>query len=279
MNNNSQNKKKSWSKQIIVIIVAVVITSAGIKASDIVFSDGKVLGIEDGCELGMVFISSANGGFCIDKYEASPGKYCENSDPKNQRETRNNFDFKDCIPVSVENKIPWRNISQDQAALACAKAGKRLPTQKEWFLAALGTPDLSSAWGEDDCQVAGNWPSQPGLTGSASNCVSPSGAFDMIGNVWEWVDGVIIDGEFNGSPVPKSGYIEGTDGNGMPATTNPNEPDLNYYSDYIWVKDNGISAIARGGYWDNKSDAGQYSMYMETAPTFAGTGIGFRCAK
>jgi formylglycine-generating enzyme required for sulfatase activity len=272
--------KKSWIKTGAVIIVAVIITSVGIKASDLVFnSNGKTLGVSEGCEAGMVFVSTAEGGFCIDTYEAAPGKNCGYSDPKNQVETRNNLDFNDCLPVSEPGLIPWRNISQDQAALACAKTGKRLPSQHEWFLAALGTPDKDGNWNSDDCQVASNWPSQPGPTGNASKCISPAGAYDMIGNVWEWVAGTVEEGKIDNKEIPPAGYITGTDGNGMPATTDQNNPDPNYYNDYIWSKTQGIRAIARGGFWDNKSDAGQYSLYMETPPSFAGIGIGFRCVK
>jgi len=224
-------------------------------------------------------VSSASNGFCIDKYEASAGSDCQFADPQNQIETRNNLDFQPCFPASVAGAIPWRNISQDQAAMACAKAGKRLASHDEWFAAALGTPDRASSWGPDDCQVAKNWDTQPGRTGSAKNCISGAGAYDMIGNVWEWVAGVVTDGNFNGRQLPKAGYIDSTDGESMPGATNPDKGDLNYNSDYAWIKNTGLMAIARGGYWDNETDAGQYSVYIETPPSFAGTGIGFRCAK
>ncbi|MEA3398257.1 MAG: SUMF1/EgtB/PvdO family nonheme iron enzyme [Patescibacteria group bacterium] len=275
-----KTKKSFWKRQFIVIIIAVVLTTVGIKASDYVFnSDGEIMGVEEGCEEGMVFVPFAGGDFCVDKYEASPGFKCQHFNPQNQIESRDNLDFQACIPVSQAGAMPWRNISQDQAVMACAKAGKRLPTYEEWFAAALGTPDPDFGWDQDDCQVNQNWDQQPGKTGSGKNCLSGANAYDMIGNVWEWVAGTVKDGDFNGRKLPKSGYIDSTDGNSMPGATNANEPNPNYNEDYAWIKDNGLKAIARGGFWDNKSEAGQYSVYIETSPSFAGSGIGFRCVK
>ena len=275
-----KSRRSFWKRQVIIVIAAVVLTTAGIKASSLVFDgNGKVMGVEEGCPDGMVFVPFSGGGFCIDKYEASAGSDCEHDNPQNQIETRGNLDLQACVPASRANAFPWRNISQDQAARACAKAGKRLPTNEEWFAAALGTPDKSSGWGSDDCQVAKNWDAQPGRTGSAKNCVSGAGAYDMVGNVWEWVTGAVEDGNFNGRKLPKSGYIDSTDGESMPGATNLEKSNPNYNEDYAWIKDNGLKAIARGGFWDNGSDAGQYSVYIETPPSFAGTGIGFRCAK
>src|SRR6185436_20022556 len=63
----------------------------------------------------------------------------------------------------------------------------------EWQVAANGTPDPNRFThpttpvdnGTTDCNVL----SGPYLvpTGSRSGCVSARGAFDMVGNVWEWV--------------------------------------------------------------------------------------------
>jgi formylglycine-generating enzyme required for sulfatase activity len=63
-----------------------------------------------------------------------------------------------------------------------------LPTDKEWLQVALGTPDKETGWDSDDCQVENNWDIQPGLAGTGKNCVSAAGAYDMIGNVWEWTN-------------------------------------------------------------------------------------------
>ena len=264
----------------IIITAAVVLTSAGIKASDVVLnSDGRVMGVEDGCPDGMALVSFAGGDFCVDRYEASAGAGCPYANPGNQMETGDNLNAGACRPASAAGAFPWRFISQDQAAVACAKAGKRLPVSEEWFAAALGTPDKPGGWGPDDCNVSGNRADNPGRTGAGKNCLSGTGAYDMIGNVWEWVKGASIDGRLDGRMLPKQGYIDSTDGYGMPGATNPSSPNPDYNGDYAWIKDKGIRGIARGGYWDNKAEAGQYSVYMETPPSFAGAGVGFRCVK
>lgn len=275
---NLKKKRLIGLKEIIVVIIAVVLTTLGIKASDGYFgSEGsKNTGP---CSDDMVFITSPTGGFCIDKYEASPSEKCSNSEPLSQEDTRTNLNYKECSAVSVAGKKPWRNISQNQAVMACAKSGKRLPTNKEWFQASLGTPDLDSGWQEDDCNVKKNWADNPGATGSGQNCISSAGVYDMVGNVWEWIDGTIADGKFEDAELPESGYIAGVDANSMPIKTDKDNKDANYYNDYFWIKKSGIRTIARGGYWDNGEDAGQYAIYAVPDAAFAGSGVGFRCVK
>jgi len=273
-------------KYFVIGAVAIVLVSIGIDATDnfdnfsgSIFKNllfGKPKGP---CPEEMVFVSSEKGGFCIDKYEASADPNCPSPDPASQADTRANIDKQDCRPISKSGVLPWTYISQTQAAVACAKAGKRLPTDSEWYYAALGTPDRASDWTADDCQVAKNWPSQPGLAGSGKNCYSPNGAFDMIGNVWEWVRGEIVDGAFNGKQLPLSGYIKEVNIDGIPIATDEQIPDPNHNQDYIWIKNKETRGMARGGYWDNKEEAGQYSVYLVSPPSFVGDGVGFRCVK
>lgn len=266
-------------KVIIVLVAAVILTTIGIKAGDNLINNYKSDGGNSFCPEEMVFITSASGGFCLDKYEASAGPGCLYADPANQRDSRINISDAGCRPVSVSGRIPWRFISQDQAAVACAQAGKRLPTNSEWQQGALGTPDKANGWTNTDCQVSSNWSMQPGLTGSGRNCVSAAGVFDMIGNVWEWTEGTVTDGNFNGQILPPAGYIDSTDGAGMPGATNGSAPDINYNQDYFWIKANGLRGIARGGYWQNESNAGLYAAYVVVPPSAVEAGIGFRCAR
>jgi formylglycine-generating enzyme required for sulfatase activity len=230
------------------------------------------------CPVDMAYVPDDDKGFCIDKYEASPGDKCVYSEIKNQSETRVNLEAKDCQAVSSAGARPWNYISQPQAMAACAKAGKRLATDKEWYLASLGTPDKKNNWTEDDCQVDANWPDQPGLAGAGINCFSSAGAYDMVGNVWEWVKGEIKDGLYEGQAMPGEGYIKSVDINGLPVETG-STPDPNFNEDFFWLKDKDIRGMARGGYWDNKASAGIYAMYLVAPPAYAGVGVGFRCAK
>jgi hypothetical protein len=275
---NGPRKKKfgilSW---VIVMVVAVAMTTVGIKASDSLFG-GKDKN-NSLCPTGMVFVPGSTGGFCLDKYENGAGSGCSVKDPISQDETRADLENVSCQPVSQSGVIPWRNISQNQAAVACAKVGKRLPTSEEWLQGALATPDKTANWGSDDCQVANNWSQQPGPTGSGKNCVSGSGAYDMVGNVWEWVEGTVENGKYQGADLPEEGYVKGIDSAGMPTNTNLDQADPNYNNDYIWIKKTGSRGIARGGYWANNDQAGAYSAYIVTDPASVGPGTGFRCAK
>lgn len=273
---NMKKKKIIGLKEIIVVVIAVVLTTLGIKASDGFFGNND--NDSGPCSVDMAFVTSPTGGFCIDKYEASPGDGCQYDEPSGQQDTRMNLNYKDCAAVSVSGKKPWRNISQNQAVLACAKAGKRLPTGKEWYQAALGTPDPNSDWQSDDCNVKKNWSDNPGPTGSGNKCISSAGVYDMIGNVWEWIDGSIVDGKINDRELPESGYIAGVDSDALPVVTG-NDKNPDYFNDYFWIKKNGVRTIARGGYWDNGEDAGQYAIYAVPDVSFVGPGVGFRCVK
>jgi formylglycine-generating enzyme required for sulfatase activity len=277
--NLKSKQRSSWlgTREIIVIVTSIVLTTVGIKAADNLMNASGGTG-DGACPEDMVQVLSAGGSFCIDKYEASAGSGCPHASPATQTETRNNLDDASCKAVSANGALPWRNISQNQAASACAKAGKRLPSNKEWFQAAMGTPDPQSDWGIDDCNVNNNWSSQPGQTGRGSKCISAAGAHDMVGNVWEWVQGTIYNGEYENKTLPKQGYVAGLDESSLPSET-ADAADPNYDEDYLYIKNVGTRGIARGGYWDNKMEAGINSAYMVSSPSFAGDGIGFRCVK
>lgn len=86
--------------------------------------------------------------------------------------------------VSLPNVMPARYITWFQAQEACANSGKRLPSNAEWQVGANGAPDPGLDNGTTDCKTTGT---SPVPTGSRSSCVSTRGAFDMVGNVEEWV--------------------------------------------------------------------------------------------
>jgi hypothetical protein len=91
----------------------------------------------------------------------------------------------DIYAVSLPSVIPSAFITWFQAQEACANAGKRLPTSAEWQVGANGTPDPGPDNGTTDCNTSSD--GSASLTGARSSCVSARGAFDMVGNLAEFV--------------------------------------------------------------------------------------------
>jgi formylglycine-generating enzyme required for sulfatase activity len=161
--------------------------------------------------------------------------------------------------VSVPGVLPGDDITWFQAEQACLLAGKRLLLNHEWQGAAAGTPD--PAGGVDDgateCNVG--TAGVPVNTGSRSACVSKWGAYDMVGNVDEWVADW---GPHPNAPCPGWGDATG---------------DAMCFSGASTAV--GPGAPFRGGWWGSPSaSAGVFSVRL-AVPYGRDDGIGFRCAR
>jgi len=191
------------------------------------------------------------------------------------------------VPVyacAIEGVGPSRSLTWFQAQQACVLSGRRLCFDSEWQAAAAGTPDpvaIVPVAGTESCNI---WPnSKPGerdwatenqsvKTQSEAACVSNHGAYDMVGNLWEWT----ADWWGQGG--------DADDGN------QPNDGD--FHGDGYWNVDNAQSngtydegnpvfpaSARRGGSWDSGSTAGVFALLLNYGPANWHHGSGARCCR
>ena len=86
--------------------------------------------------------------------------------------------------VSIAGVAPASFVTWFQALATARNSGKRLAMNQEWQAGAFGTPDAGFDPGPEDCNT---YSSAKSLTGSRANCRSDMAAFDMVGNVREWM--------------------------------------------------------------------------------------------
>lgn len=229
------------------------------------------------CPENMVLVTQAIEPFCIDRYEASPAKKtCTYSTPKDEIDTMINLSNESCGAVSIPNTMPWTHITQEQAQFACERSGKRLPTASEWYKGALGTPDEVGGITEEHCNIANNRADGIAKTGTGIRCVSDVGAYDMVGNVWEWVKETVHKGQWDGRMLPQGGFVTHVDVHGI-ATETKSSQDALFNGDRFWLDATITTGMMRGGYHNTKSQAGIFATYVASPPHFTGDATGFRC--
>jgi serine/threonine-protein kinase len=177
-----------------------------------------------------------------------------------------------CFPPSKSNSITRENyfnnfayddypvmfVSWVQAKTYCEWAGRRLPTEAEWEKAARGSDGRIYPWGSDSPQE--NLLNYGRLIGDTTNVflypfgASPYGAYNMAGNVYEWV----MDA-YNSEYYANRVY------------DNPQGPALTTSTSSFHV--------VRGGSWVNTENylrsSARISLYGTNADD---PGAGFRCA-
>lgn len=160
-----------------------------------------------------------------------------------------------------DSRKPINCIDFYQAQAYCAFVDKRLPTEAEWEYAARGSDERLYPWGNvkatctmgnfarnaGDCAERG-----PGVmnVGSFPQSVSPFGALDMAGNVWEWVAD---------SFDPKA-YAEAP----------PQDPYVNKAND---------KGVMRGGSWDFNTTVAKSTFRLKFDRRIGQIATGVRCAK
>jgi formylglycine-generating enzyme required for sulfatase activity len=148
-------------------------------------------------------------GFFLGKHEMTWGLYrqfCAATGRTTPSPFGENTAFSTVAPFRIDgDEFPVINVRFADAKAYCDWAGLRLPTEREWELAARGTDARRYPWGDSAHEVRANLglyeddpaPSDPrdgsdgflntAPVGSFQKGASPYGCLDMCGNVWEYV--------------------------------------------------------------------------------------------
>jgi Sulfatase-modifying factor enzyme 1 len=195
---------------------------------------------------------------CIDRYEASVWSSPTGGTQYgvSSADYPCNADGQDCTNIyarSVPGVKPSAYITYFQAQQALANSGKRLPTNAEWQSAVAGTPDSTA------CNVSAG---SVANTGANAGCVSRFGAFDMVGNVWEWV--ADWGDNATGCASWPSGFGSDSSCVGL------GEGETNFHLP---------GALIRGGTFGSGTAAGPFDVNAVSEPSSSGGHIGFRGAR
>jgi formylglycine-generating enzyme required for sulfatase activity len=192
--------------------------------------------------------------FWIDKYEVSNAQFaqCVEEGACSQPFQPYSFSRNEYYGNSQYDHYPVSSVSWYQANEYCHWAGGRLPTEAEWEKAARGTAGGYFPWGnKTPSSELANFEWAIGDTlrvGLYPEGISPYGALDMAGNVWEWVS-------------DWWGYYDSNQAD------NPIGPTSGDYR------------VIRGGAWDSDTIRLLTAFRNGDSPEYAGFYVGFRCAK
>lgn len=176
-----------------------------------------------------------------------------------------NTTIDDCLGIPSDTELalnpnqPQVDVSWYTANFICNQRNARLPTESEWEFAASGFENSVFAWGDTfdlslvhytDPQFAKTYP-----VGSISENVSWVGAYDMTGNVEEWVEnrfGTRILSNIDPQDWPSSSVINTLE----------------------------ISRMTKGGFWNSPFwNLTNFYRRQATSPEVMSPNIGFRCVR
>lgn len=198
--------------------------------------------------------------YYIDIYEVTHRRYAKfvtatgHRTPENPKYPKRTL-WNDHLSDSLAER-PVINVDWQDADAYCQWAGKRLPTEAEWEKAARGTDDRRFPWGNVEpthkhLNFNQQWQGEKTLmpVGSYEAGKSPFGAYDMAGNVWEWVADWYDPLYYEKSPA-----------------VNPKGPDAGTYK------------VLRSSGWSVETPLVRIFTRVKSDPTNRNDSTGFRCA-
>jgi formylglycine-generating enzyme required for sulfatase activity/predicted Ser/Thr protein kinase len=151
--------------------------------------------------------------------------------------------------ISAFMDHPVVQVSWNDAHEYCEWAGGRLPTEAEWEMAAVNARGWRYPWGNEfDASRLNAAGHSTVPVGSYPTGRSPFGAYDMAGNVWEWVNDWYQSDYYSRSP-----------------SNNPQGPAT------------GTHRALRGGAWDPSGGDSRSADRGALSPNSRGNTVGFRC--
>jgi formylglycine-generating enzyme required for sulfatase activity len=196
--------------------------------------------------------------YFIDKYEVTNADYF-NFVQKTGHKPPPDWNGGQYPPAKAGHPVAY--VTWDDANAYCLWAGKRLPTEGEWEKAARGPEGLRYPWGNEFDEFRANINGQVGGTtevGHYENGRSPYGAYDMVGNVWEWTADWY-------KPYPGNTYTSDKFGESVKVLRGNSWAGLGHFPPNIYHEIK--SHYSRAG----------YRLFM--APTGLVNDVGFRCVK
>ena len=173
----------------------------------------------------------------------------------------------DCAPVADDNgwgrgrrpviNVTWHDARR-YAAWLSKMTGKpyRLLSEAEWEYAARAGSNKRYSWGDEigegnaNCRVCGSEWDAKQTAPVGSFAANQFGLYDMLGNVWEWVEDC-FHGNFEGAPADGS----------------------------AWFVNDCPRRVIRGGSWHYAPEGLRSASRLRGTPTFRFNDLGFRVAR